>query len=99
VSVRGYIYREGGLYRGHVEHVDRFHDWNHQGKLVPVASVGGYSPHFVCTHCSGVYVKIGQDIVKCETPDACVLRPLHVLDRRKIKRPWVQPGPMGRGLL
>ncbi len=99
MRVHGYVYRAGGLLHGHIERIARMRQWNHHGVLRRVASASSWSPHFICSHCNGVYVQMGEDLIRCETPDVCVARPLRFLDRRRNVRPPVQAGPLSRGLL
>jgi hypothetical protein len=99
MKVHGYIYRQSGLLRGQVDRVRRMRPWSHHGVLRRVASQSSWSPHFICSHCGGVYVQMGEDIVRCETPDICVVRPQKLLERRRFPRPRVQAGPLSRGLL
>jgi len=99
MSVQGYILRDGGFLGAEVYGTDRMICPRHHGPLKRVASVSSWSPHYCCRFCPEVYVLMGHDVMRCETPDICVARPLRFLDRRREKRPPMQAGPMGRGLL
>ena len=94
-----YITREGGLLVGHATRAHADDGLSLACYLSPIASCGGASPHFYCAHCARIFVKIGQDYVRCETPSLCVVSPLKILDRRKGIRRVVQAGPLSRGLL
>jgi hypothetical protein len=99
MNVHGYIYREGGVLKGEIARWPTARCPRHHGSLVRVASASSWAPHFACTWCSEIYVLIGGDLLRCETPDICVVRPLRLVARRNETRPRVQAGPMSRGLL